>query len=265
MKNLITLIVIGLISLSLTATSANQDRKVSPFTSIENTCSIDVTIIQGDSYSLKVIAPDKYLKKIETKVVASTLIIDVKGNINSTEDFEVIVTVVKLNEIELHGSGDAEIEGILEGESLSIVLHGSGDFEGNLNVKDLEVRLHGSGDAELSGVNGSLSVEQHGSGDFEANDLHIGNSFFSMNGSGDIQVSGTAAMMELRQSGSGDFDGRSFKIKTAKVKKSSSGEADVYVTENIDARLSGSGDLNLKGNAQATDFSVSGSGDINHL
>ncbi len=262
MKKTIQILIMALMVITLSATAAKQQRNVKAFTAIENNCSIDLVITQGNEYALTVIAPEKYMNKITTEVRANTLVVDLHGNIFSTEDFEIHITAVSLKEITLEGSGDAEIEGIFHAESLFIELQGSGDFEGDLDVKDLEVTIHGSGDAEVSGVNNTLEVEQHGSGDFEGDNLHLGKAYFSIHGSGDAEVSGTAAMMTLTQSGSGDFDGRSFEVKAAKIKKSSSGEADVFITETVDAKLSGSGDLNIKGKPVFTNFSASGSGDI---
>ncbi len=265
MKKLISLLLLSFVSLSLTVSAATEERETPAFTAIENNCSIDIIIKQADEYTLTVIAPDKYISKVQTKVVANTLIVDIKGSVFSTEDFEIHVSVKNLKEIVLQGSGDVEIEGILTAEELNIEQHGSGDFEGDLNVKDLEMSLHGSGDAEVSGVNGSLSVKQYGSGDFEGDNLHLGTAYFSINGSGDAEVSGTSAMMELKQNGSGDFDGRSFQVKTAKIRKTSSGEADVFVSETIDAKISGSGDLSIKGSPDITNYSATGSGSIRSL
>ncbi len=264
MKKLFAIIFILSISLSLFADE--ETRNLGSFTAIENNCSIDVIIRQGDEQKVVVVSPEKYMHKIETKVAAGTLIIDVKGSLSyMNADLHVEVTVKDLNEINNNGSADFEISGTFNTENLLLEFHGSGDFEGDLNVKNLEVNMHGSGDIELSGVNGSLDVHQYGSGDFEAESVYVGSSYFKMNGSGDCEVNGTAAMMELSQNGSGDFDGRGFEVKTAKVRKSSSGEADVFITDTVDARLSGSGDLNIKGKPNITDFSVSGSGDINSL
>jgi len=262
MKKTTQILIMAFIVLTLSVTAAKQQRNVKAFTAIENNCSIDLIITQGDEYGITVIAPEKYMNKITTEVKANTLVIDLHGNVYSTEEFVIHITAVSLNEITLEGSGDAEIEGIFHAETLFIELQGSGDFEGDLNVKDLEVTLHGSGDAEISGVNNSLEVVQHGSGDFEGDNLHLGKAYFSIQGSGDAEVSGTAAMMTLTQSGSGDFDGRSFEVKAAKIRKTSSGEADVFITETVDAKLSGSGDLSIKGKPVFTNFSASGSGDI---
>ena len=262
MKNISKLILLAFITLSLSAIAEKQQRQTKSFTAIENNCSIDLIISQGNEYGITVVAPEKYINKITTKVEANTLVIDIRGNVYSTQDFKIYINVVDLKEITLGGSGDAEIEGTLNTETLDLDLQGSGDFEGHLNVKDLVATLRGSGDAEVSGVNGSLEVVQHGSGDFEGDNLHVGTASFTINGSGDAEVSGTAAMMTLKQSGSGDFDGRSFEIKTAKIRKTSSGDADVFITETVDARLSGSGDLNIKGQPSFTNFSATGSGDI---
>lgn len=257
---------IALVTFSIGLFANQEERKVNSFNAIENNCSLDVTITQGDVQKVVVISPEKYLHKIETKVIANTLVIDIKGSLSyRNEELRIEVTVKDLNEISNSGSADFDIKGVFSTEDLVLDMRGSGDFEGDLNVKNLEVMMHGSGDVEISGVNGSLSVIQMGSGDFEGESLYLGESSFKMNGSGDAEVNGTAAMMELSQNGSGDFDGRSFEVKTAKVRKTSSGESDVFITDTLDARLSGSGDLNIKGRPEISNFSASGSGEIRSL
>jgi len=264
MKNLLAILITLVLSFNL---YAEEDvREVNTFTAIENNCSLDVYIHQGEDQKVVVVAPSKYLDKITTSVQASTLVIDVRGSLSyRNEDLYIDITVKDLHEITNNGSADFEIRGIFETDNLLLDMHGSGDFEGNFSVKDLEIKMHGSGDMEISGVNGSLELSQYGSGDFEGESIHVGSSFFKMNGSGDCEVNGSAAMLELSQSGSGDFDGRGFKVKTAKIRKSSSGEADVFITDTVDARLSGSGDLNIKGKPEISDFSVTGSGEIRNL
>ncbi len=265
MKNLILLASLVLIS-SLNLFAQKEERNLDNFNAIENNTSVDLTITQGETQKVVVIAPEKYLHKIETKVSAGALIIDVKGSLSyRNEEIYIEVTVANLREINNNGSADIEVEGIFNAENLLLDMHGSGDLEAELNVKNLEVKMYGSGDMEISGVNGSLEIYQMGSGDFEGESLHLGNIIVKMNGSGDCELNGTSAMMELSQNGSGDFDGRSFKVQTAKIRKTSSGEADVYITDTLDARISGSGDLNINGKPEITDFSVSGSGEIRTL
>lgn len=264
MKNVIILLAMAFLSLNLMA--VEEERTLSPFTSIDNSCSLDMIIKQGDVQKVVVVSPEKYLGKIVTEVNGNTLNIDVKGSLTyRNEDLHIEITVKDLKEITNSGSADIEFLGIYGGDHMLISMHGSGDLEGDFNVKDMEIKMHGSGDVEISGVNSSLDVRQMGSGDFDGKGLHLGSAYFSINGSGDAEVSGTAAMMELSQSGSGDFDGRSFEVKTAKIRKTSSGEADVHVTDTLDARLSGSGDLNVKGRPDMTHFSVNGSGEIHTL
>ncbi len=252
-----------LMGVSTIITAQTETRTLGSFTAIENHCSMDVIIKQGSDEKIVVYAPQKYFGQIETKVVANTLVIDIDGPIIlKNEVLKIEITTNVLKEISNSGSADIDFEGTFTSGSMFIDLQGSGDLEGTFNVKDMEIKMHGSGDVEISGVNNSLDVEQMGSGDFEGKSLHLGTAYFKMNGSGEAEVEGTAAMMELTQSGSGDFDGRAFQVKTAKIRKSSSGEANVHVTENIDARISGSGDLIIKGRPEITNFSATGSGEI---
>lgn len=264
MKKVLSILSLFIIVMTVQA-SKTEERPASRFTAIENNCSADIMITQGSEYKIQVTTSEKYIDKVQTNIVANTLVVDVKGNIYNTDILLVEVTVIDLNEVVLHGSGNVIIKDILNSQNFILESHGSGDFRGDFNVKDMEISMHGSGDVEISGVNGDFSVTQMGSGDFEAESLHLGSAIFKMNGSGEMEISGTAAMMELSQNGSGDFDGRSLQVQTAKIRKTSSGDADVFVTENIKASVSGSGDLTIKGRPEITDFSSSGSGDIRSL
>jgi|GEM_PF-6918650 hypothetical protein len=261
MKNLLIILLLAVTILNLSAQT--ETRTPGSFTAIENHCSVDVIIRQGTDEKVVVYAPQKYINQITTKVSINTLYIDVDGPMFiNNEVVKIEVTTKELKEITNSGSADIEFIGGFTTNNMLIEMQGSGDLEGTFNVKDMEIKMHGSGDVEISGVNNSLDVEQIGSGDFEGESLHLGTAYFRMSGSGEAEVEGTSAMMELTQSGSGDFDGRAFQVKTAKVRKSSSGEASVHVTENIDVRISGSGDLIIKGRPGITNFSATGSGEI---
>ena len=84
----------------------------------------------------------------------------------------------------------------------------------------------------------------------------------TLTGSGDINLSGSTAEITTVLSGSGDIDTSKLKAQTADATVSGSGDTTVYCTEMILARVSGSGDIQYKGDPKKKDTKVNGSGSI---
>ena len=84
-------------------------------------------------------------------------------------------------------------------------------------------------------------------------------------GSGRITVSGTSKNTSIKITGSGNFSGKEFTINNATVKITGSGQANVCVEDNLNAHITGSGEINYYGEPKKVDSKVSGSGRIRKL
>ena len=124
----------------------------------------------------------------------------------------------------------------------------------------------GSGDLDSKDVVDSpnLDVNVTGSGDIRL-DVNTGNLDAKVTGSGDILLKGKAVDTEVSVSGSGDFKGESLDSQTADVKVSGSGDIKISVSEDLKARVNGSGDVRYRGNPERRDTKVSGSGSIKSM
>lgn len=271
MKRILTtlaVLIIATISLQAGNQRVEEERKVPGFTVISIRSSVDVVFKQSSAISVTVVAEEKELDKIVTKVKDGALIVDHEGNTNiswwgnGSEEPEVIVTAPDLKKVHIAGSGDFEAEGAIEGDDFLIEIYGSGDFEGRLDVKDLEVQISGSGDCEFSGVDNSAIIRVNGSGDVECNELYLAHFKVGQYGSGDVSAHGSANSFYLKQAGSGDFSGRKMEIKSAELNKSGSGDAVITVTEELKVNSNGSGDTYCYGNPAKVNESVHGSGDL---
>jgi len=101
----------------------------------------------------------------------------------------------------------------------------------------------GSGDSAITGVKG------------RAFDVAIV-------GSGEIEAKGSADKLSASISGSGDLNLGGLKARDADATISGSGDIDLFVTGNLNAQVSGSGDIAYAGNPKNVNRSVSGSGDV---
>lgn len=140
----------------------------------------------------------------------------------------------------------------------------------NLNVhlkiyfKDLhEISQHGSGETELeSGLKTDhLTLSLLGSGNF-AGKLTVTNLTLKLNGSGDIDVSGTTQHQTCTLHGSGDIDATALKSENVDAQVTGSGDIDVWVTKHLKAKVVGSGDISYVGKPSKVTSKVIGSGDI---
>jgi Putative auto-transporter adhesin, head GIN domain len=215
-----------------TASAANdqQDRHLSGFNAINIAGSVDVYIVQGTSESVRVEAPKEYLDRIITEVDGGVLKIHDKhnsgwswGNWGNHKKVAVYVTVKNVNEIGITGSADIFFKEGINANSLKLWVSGSGDVSGRIEVKTLDCAISGSGDMKLSGHAHDSNVSVSGSGDFEARGLAT--------------------------------------VSTA-VHVSGSGDASINASDNVNASVSGSGDVTYTGGAQHVSKSKSGSGDI---
>lgn len=267
MKKILTslaVLIIATISLQAGNQRIEEERKVPDFTVISIRSSVDVVFMQASAISVTVVAEEKEIDKIVTKVKGDVLIVDYKGNMNiswwgsDSEESEVIVTAPDLEQVHIAGSGDFETEGVIESNEFVIEIYGSGDFESRLDVKDLELQVSGSGDCEFSGVNNSAKIRVNGSGDVECDELFLARLKVEQYGSGDVSAKGSANSLYLKQAGSGDFSGRRMETKSAEVNKSGSGDAVITVTQDIVVNSQGSGDTYCYGNPGKVNESVHG-------
>tara|TARA_B110000093_G_scaffold178454_1_gene217038 strand:+ start:1677 stop:2405 length:729 start_codon:yes stop_codon:yes gene_type:complete len=83
-----------------------------------------------------------------------------------------------------------------------------------------------------------------------------------ISGSGNIDATGSVANLTAKVSGSGDMRLKRLKTKNCKLTINGSGDAVVSVTEILDAKINGSGDISYYGKPQKVVSKVNGSGDI---
>jgi len=153
-----------------------------------------------------------------------------------------IVTEVVGNELKVHFEKDKsynykqDITITIPFEEISeISFAGSG----NLITKDV---ITGSGNCTL--------------------ELNAKNIIAKMAGSGNLKLSGTTSELEAKTAGSGDLNCTKLTSENANVTVAGSGSLEVNCTNNLIAKVAGSGNIQYKGKPKTIDSNVAGSGDI---
>lgn len=207
-------------------------REISGFTGVRSNGSFEVYVSQAEEFSVEVVAYENLLPIIETYISGYTLVVETKNNscYKSSPSIKVYVSMPELGILELNGSGRV-IADIAESQVFECVNNGSG----------------------------TMSVDTVYSDNF-----HLANS-----GSGLVEVSRIyAGEARFVQSGSGIIDtGEILGSETVSIKHSSSGNVRTAVSDGLEvnAILSGSGRIDLSGEALEVDYTLNSSGRIDAL
>lgn len=195
---------------------ASQSYDLTGFTGVEVSGPDDVTIRQGDSFSISARGRKEALDRLEITLDGTQLKIGRKregfGFSNSDDDdVDIAITLPKLNAVRLTGSGTIDADNV-DGDAVEAVVTGSGDLKvAKLTGKSAEITVSGSGDIEIAG--------------------------------------GTIGSGELSVTGSGDIDADGLVATTLDVSITGSGNVDAQATGKADVSILGSGDVKLTGGA----------------
>lgn len=237
MKKLITLLAI----LTVTISSAQWGQKkikgngnfitkqitTSDYESISVAGAFYVTLVKGKEGKISIKAEENILEYIIVESKNGDLQIRTeKGyNLNPTKGkrIEITVPVEEVEKVNLAGSGDIVGDFTLKATDFKASVAGSGDIKLMIDAKSITANVAGSGDIELKGKTDNFNGNVSGSGDIKAFDLLAQKSKVAVSGSGNIRTT---------------------------------------CSEFIEARVSGSGDIEYKGKPKKVDTKVAGSGKI---
>lgn len=184
----------------------------------------------GSTYRVEVEAQRNILEVLQTRLVGTELVVKIKDgvNIRSHEPITVTITAPVLEAVNLSGSGDLEVQGMVQADNLSLRVSGSGNIlTGEMQIAD------------------KLTATISGSGNI-------------------ITGTGSVVNESLRVSGSGHIDLRTLQGKHAVAEISGSGHIKLRLSETLDATISGSGSIFYAGTPQVSTH-ISGSGSVRPL
>ncbi|AFM04366.1 Protein of unknown function (DUF2807) [Bernardetia litoralis DSM 6794] len=237
-----------------------QERTISEFTALESRGSFTVNIFQDTSIKTQTItisAQENIIDLIKTTVSGQSLIIDNNECYNTDEEVTITIRTPALSQISLTGSGDIFLQDIIRTSNIEFIVDGSGTIFSNSIIKATActANLKGSGNMEL--VFDTTNVVNA-----------------SIDGSGNITLIGKATENNLNISGSGQINAFELPVLTSTAEIIGSGIIELTATESdstintstatVDAQVSGSGTVRVKGNAGIR-WNVSGSGKIERI
>ena len=189
--------------------------------------SMDYILVAGTEGKIKLEGESNLLKHIVTEIKGGNLVVKTEKGINLSPSWNKTIKITipfkDISNVSLAGSGDLWNEDKINATNFDVSLAGSGDVIINVDASSVKSSLAGSGDLTIKGSTNELIVKLAGSGDIHAFGLQANNTTASLAGSGDIEI---------------------------------------VSNKSLKARVSGSGDIDYKGNPDKEDTKVSGSGSI---
>ena len=165
----------------------------------------------------------------------------------------------------LNGSAELDLSDIKQ-DVLRITLHGSGKVTASGEVHELSLDAAGSGHAEFGRlVTQQTSAQIRGSGEVVFADIKQDVVRIAMHGSGKVTASGEAREVSLDATGSSRADLGRLVTQQANAHISGSGDVDLAAREDADISISGSGVARLHGAVARIHSHVSGSAQINQV
>lgn len=263
-----------------------KDINVGFFDKVHIETSGEAYITQGDKNALRIEGDAEILKHIVAKVSDNTLKLSIKRSVfisnKSRNSVKFYIELKDLTSLEIDGSADTYMK-TLTGDKLEVEIDGSGNVTLDKAVLNtFELDSDGSGDVALSGDVKNIDIDMEGSGNLDMDSLTNNTFAFEIGGSGDISIAnianktltgkiegsgrvdikGTGETLKLDINGSGDFDGKNYLVKDVDIEIDGSGVAIINAGGNIDADLSGSGDLYYYGGGYLRNLKKNGSGEI---
>lgn len=204
-----------------------ENRDETGFSGVNNSLSATVYLKQGKDYAVRVDADKNIQEMIRTSVEGGNLVIEMQDNsCISNTSITIYVTTPKVKELRVSGSGE-----IIAQE--------------NISARSLDLHVSGSGEIKLDDVE-AKKVES------------------SISGSGELHLSGEeiAKTMAIDISGSGEVHAFGFRAKKVTADISGSGEAELNPLDELNATVSGSGDIYYRKKPKSFNTSISGSGSV---
>lgn len=207
--------------------SESKSFEISDFESVELQDAFDVTIKQGEKFSVIATGDENILTSLQVTKIGNSCRLDFEKGCYKDYNINVEVTMPTITGAELDGSGNMSIGGFNASNDLDLELNGSGNIELNdiSNIKSLSAEINGSGNINTHSTTNNMD------------------------------------QLDVQIIGSGSFLGFGATTSTASCHIEGSGNCEVSVSENLSAEITGSGNVLYKGNPKI-DSQISGSGRV---
>ncbi|MFC2130517.1 GIN domain-containing protein [Bacteroidota bacterium] len=243
-----------------------ETRTLPVFNSINMAGTGVVYVSAGSPQSILIKTDDNFIHNIKTIVRNKKLTISTENNIAPTI-LDFYITIPDIAQLKVSGSGNIIVENSFnQGSTLWLIGEGSGNIAINqFNANDCHITNEGSGNISIisTSLNMGIILDNFGSGNIRIEDISASEVNAYVLGSGNITVeSGSTNNNNLQSEGSGQIDIMGMSSATADVTNEGSGNIKLTVSDYLNAKIYGSGNIYYWGNPPNVDEYISGSGKL---
>ena len=225
---------------------------------------------QGDQQRVEIEGKRDIVQKIETKLEGSKLVIEHEDERfwkwGNDDEVTVYVTMKDVEGISVGGSGELIGETRILADDIDLNVSGSGKMKIKVNASgDIESDVSGSGNIELEGKCRSFNSDVSGSGKVIVAMHASGTADFGVSGSGKIEARGSANTVKTSISGSGKVLAADFETNSCDIRITGSGDVEINVKNELNANITGSGNVRYRGNPSKVNSNSAGSGSVRKL
>jgi hypothetical protein len=209
------------------------------FTKVKANDSWDVTLVRGDSYSVRVTCDDDLVDKLDVVSDGGTLVLRLKPqtswfSFTSRETLKATVVMPRLDGLELTDSSKAGVTGFSAGGSLAVRLgDASSAVFHDLGADALDVQA-----ADACSLSGSIQVDQ---------------ASLRLSDSSSATLDGSARALNLRASDGSTANLRGLQTMDTTVTLKDASRATVAVSGTLDANVSDGSDLRYLGSPKLSE------------
>lgn len=182
--------------------------------------------------------------KLEKRTVPAFAAVDISGA------YEVEIVVQKEQSVEIEG--DDNLLPLIKTEVKNGVLSITNEKSFSTKHK-LRVRISVP---SLDGISTS------GASDIVASNVKSDDFKIDASGAGRLKISGETKTLDVDISGAGEIDAKELRAQRVTIDSSGAAQADVYASEELNADVSGAGNVNFYGNPKIVKEDSSGAGSI---
>mgnify|MGYP002408243207 CR=1 FL=1 len=243
--------------------------KVEPFSGVEISGVVKVTIEKSPSHSVSVLTYNEVFDYLDIEVRKGVLYIGiVDGGIPKSVqrryknlEIECTLTMPELRSIGMSGVTKLYVRDPFVTNSMNIELSGVTFAEiKQIECNDLQVELSGVSDIQMYGVTEQLDLEISGAskGFFGLVGKTITFADIEISGNGNAVIQGKAIRSSIDISGTSAFEGQEFEVEVMKAIVSGVGKAQVKVLGSLEPEVSGAAKLRYNRNVTLRNVNTSG-------
>jgi len=234
------LLAAGMAGLALTGTASGQEKsfELTGFTGLDIATGIHAKVNQADDFSVRAHSRSAdALEKLELSVRDGVLVARIESNF---------------------------LDFILSGGLVGMLLSGGNAVSLDITLPALDSAIASSGaDIELAAITtDSLALEASSGANIELTEGRLRLLTASASSGSDIAISGTADEIELDASSGADIDAEDLEALAGRLEASSGADISARLSDQVRARASSGGDINIEGDPGQRDVESSSGGDI---